>query len=382
MQPRSPLESPSDNADYHLNGWSGIDIDWELPLEPSLLATFGLDTELHQDNGILTSIPSPVRFEYGNHDHNRDSVVHTASHDELLTPALSSGVSSINTTFALSFPGTTTYAGYDGSPISILPVSSHHTASAVSTMLPSSGEETEEEDEQLTNLAFWAGKIMQLNVQLMQHLQTIPRVNLESLHHDNDGNAIRPPRGTHNSDLTFHLSETLIDILSSMCSKLPPPQASAKTSKDRSTTFLVLDEASCLLVFSTYLRFLEMHNTVFRYLLACLSHKRENTAARSCFYLPKLTIGSFSLASTSETRPLLFVNIMESMLARAKNLVSRLASVKGTPVPRDSHTCFDSLPPIIEPDLALQAVHAREAAILSLVDRIKTKLSRPEYVKD
>lgn len=130
------------------------------------------------------------------------------------------------------------------------------------------------------------------------------------------------------------------------------------------------------MIYCMSLRFLEMHDRVFRYLIAYLSHKRESTSTGSCFYLPKLSFGSFSLASRPETRPLLFVNLMESMLTRARSLFHHIVSVKSTPGHRSSQESFDDLPPIIQPDLALQAIRKRGAAILKSVQRIKATLLR------
>ena len=166
-------------------------------------------------------------------------------------------------------------------------------------------------------------------------------------------------------------------MLSSICSRVPTPETTATAAKEENpAVFLSLDEPSYLLLYSTYLRFLEMHDRVQRYLIACLSHKRGKSSAAtgSCFNLPKLSFGSFSLARTSETRPLLFVNLMASMLIRARRLFHHIASAKGIPGGRGGQEGIDELPPVIEPDLALQAVRARQAAPIKLVERTKTTL--------
>lgn len=250
-----------------------------------------------------------------------------------------------------------------------------------------------EEPPPSTDIVVWVEKVTVLNLQFTQHLQTIPRVNPESLQlePEDNGNGGKPPTPSkrHNSDRTFQLSEAFIDMLSAMCSKLPPPmQHDSAMQKDNSAnTYLCLDEPSRLLILSTYMRLLEVHDTVFRYLLSCLiHHKRDNVpqGAQSCFYLPKLTIGSFSLATNSETRPLLFVSFMESLLSRAKNLMRRVGSNghpiqnrKGTPCAKSQEeSSFDGLPSIVEPELAMHSIQARETAISNLAERIKTALSR------
>ncbi|KAI1771027.1 hypothetical protein F4818DRAFT_430923 [Hypoxylon cercidicola] len=363
--PPSSSTTPFDSTDFQLDAWSNFDID--VALEPSLLATFGLDTGFPVPTG-------PTSHQ----DHNQDP----AALNELVTPALSSIMSSGYIPSA-SVSAAHTVTGYDESPTAELPVSSGPAPSrtpslALSTTLSSPNDDIEHDEKLLTNLVFWADKIAQLNIQFTQHLQSIPRVSSESLHNDKDSAAIPLPSGNHNSDRTFHLSESFVDILSGMCSKLQPPQtATIVANEDSQPAVLSLDEASYLMVFSTYLRFLETHDSVFRYLLACLVHKRETLKTGSCFYLPKLTIGSFSLARTSETRPLLFVSLMESMLTRARNLVHHMALVKSTsPGRRADQWGFGGSPPVIEPELALQAVSAKEAAISMSIERIKSVLSR------
>lgn len=355
----SALPSPSDgtvsSTDYYLNGWSdvvamSIDSELNVELDASILANFDLDPDLHLNNGVDTSALMP--FEYD---------AQCKSNQIYATGGLS-----------------------------------HGGANAYQTPPSPEREPSQEGEDKLTNQAYWTEKITTVNVQFTNHLQTIPRVNLGGLHGENSDNEsssqdpFPTPSKTHNADRTFQLSESFIDLLSAMCSKLPPSSSSpqqqgpsaAPGKKDNPSPpgmFLCLDESCHLLVFSTYLRLLDVHNTVFRYLLVCLVHKRDNNApqgqgAGSCFYLPSLTgIGSFSLPKTSSTRPLLYVNLMESLLARARNLMHRVALAKGS-----GQEGFGGgmMPPVIELDLAMQAIRARETAVLELVERIKAALSR------
>ena len=381
--PRSPSSSSFSRTGHQLNGWSDIDFDWDLPVEPSFLATVGYSTDPQADIEFPVSAPYPMPIDYSNVSHIRNPASRPASQAELLTPTTLFDTSSSGAAIAPLNGTTRTFTGYNETEASRLHTCSSYKAgrnddtmaTGISVSLEGAIEEL---DEHPVDLAFWANKITPLFSQFTQHLQSLPRLNPDHQHHNNNHGIIPRPSGSHNSDHTFDLSESFINVLSGMCSKLPPLDAPRTADEDWSTKYLTIDEASYLLVLSTYLRFLEMQDTVFRYLLACLSHERQDTATGSCFYLPKLIIGSFSLAMTSETRPLLYVNLMESMLARAKNLFHRLASARAKLGNRDSLECFGGLSPIVEPTVALQAVQARETSIATLVERIKATLSRPK----
>ncbi|KAM7203577.1 hypothetical protein V8F33_002197 [Rhypophila sp. PSN 637] len=413
---QSSLSPQSDgslaNADF---SWSDVvdmnlDTDLNVPLEASLLASFHLDPELRLDTTMASSLHNP--FDYEIQNQNRDRPVSTPNQpscENESMPCLSARTMSTGTssTYVPSMAGSTGafQAAYDD----ILSTSRQPTLpghrytigeygnvfASAPAMLPSPEREPSLEKEESpppTNIVFWVERVTALNVQFTQHLQTIPRVNPESLQlepeQDTQSGTFPTPSKRHNSDSTFQLSEAFIELLSAMCSKLPPPvqQDSGARRDSNSHAYLCLDEASRLLIFSTYMRLLEVHDTVFRYLLSCLVHKRDNVpqGAGSCFYLPKLTIGSFSLATTSETRPLLFVSFMESLLSRARNLMHRVSSNgspmqsrKGTPCGKSpEELSFGGLPPIIDPELAMQSIRARETAISNLVERIKSALAR------
>jgi hypothetical protein len=372
MRSRSPSSTAVNPTEHQFDSWPSVDFDWgDLSVEPSQLASGGFDAALH---------PAPIHYS-DNDELMRNSVDYTADLVELPTPSTLFDTSASITAAALTSAATTNSASHNTSGPPGLPTNSIYAterhAITTSTNLSSDGSRTDEHDRHPIDLAFWADKTTQLFVMLTQHVQSLPNVNPDSLHHDQSDGMVPSPSRSHNPDRTFDLSESFINVLSGMCFKLPPTDASAAAGEGCSAKYLILDEPSYFLIFSVYLRFLEMHDTIFRYLLACLSHKHESSEAGSCFYLPKLVLGSFSLAMTSETRPLLFVNLMESMLGRAKALFHRLASAKNNPGSEGGIGSFGGLPPILEPAFALQAVLAREASIVHLVDRIKTTLSQP-----
>ncbi|KAF1997754.1 hypothetical protein P154DRAFT_622289 [Amniculicola lignicola CBS 123094] len=382
MQPQSPLSNTFDLTEGQLNDWTGVDFDWNFPMDPSHLTSNGFHTDSGADTEFSASASYPTPLCHSNEIRFQSFADGSVNHLGLSTSGTSSSNPSSETTATTSSSvSTSTSLGRDDSEGSLLPTtlsgSTRGDGSRVITNFPSRDGERNEQNDQSVDLAFWANKITPLFLQFTQHLQTIPRVASESIQEENNGGIILRPGASHDPDRTFHLSESLIDVLNGMYSKLPPLEVARNLDGHSPSKYVLLDEASYLLILSTYLRFLEMHDTAFRYLLACLSHKRDSTATQSCFYLPKLILGSFSLTMTSETRPLLYVNLMEAMLARAKPLFRRLASVKTNAEIKDNAECFGDLSPIVEPNLALQAVQTRETAIANLVARAKTLLSRP-----
>jgi hypothetical protein len=387
MRSRSPSSTLVNRTEYRIDSWPDVDFDWgDLTVEPSQLDTMHFNTNPLANNNISASASYPALVHYSNNErHAQNPTDYSTNQVDLSTPTTFFDPSATSTAVAPNNTTTTTFAGYNGSEALELPTASVYAAErhpiATSTNLSSEDSEVDEHDEHPTDLVFWAGKITPLFVKLTQHLQSLPHINLEGLDQDHNHDTIPRPTRLHSPDQTFDLSESFINVLSGMCFKLPPLDASGIAEEGCASKYLILDEASYLLIFSTYLRFLEVHDTVFRYLLACLSHKHEGSATGSCFYLPKLILGSFSLAMTSETRPLLFVNLMESMLSRAKSLFHRLASAQISSGSEGSFGCFGGLSSILEPTSAFQAVQAREASITPLVERIKTTLSQPRSFK-
>jgi hypothetical protein len=387
MRPRLPTSTAVNPTEHQFDSWLNVDFDWgDNSVEPSQLAAGGFNTELGVTDEVFATALHPTVIHYSDDERGMsDPAGHTADQIGLPSPLTMFDTSISMTATAPTSAATTNRAGHDASEILRLHNNSSYTSerhATTSANLSSDESITNEYQERSADLAFWADKIMPLFVELTQHLQSLPRVNLDSTRHDYSNGEMPSPSRSHNPDRTFELSESFINILSGMCFKLPPTDACATTGEGRATKYLMLDEASYLLIFSTYLRFLEMHDTVFRYLLACLSQKHENSAAGTCFYLPKLILGSFSLAMTSETRPLLFVNIMESMLDRAKPVFHRLASVKTSSEASDK-SCgpFAGLSPVFEPTMALESIQARETSIVLLVERIKATLSQPKSFK-
>jgi hypothetical protein len=376
--PRSPLPTSPNRMDDQFN-WLSENFNWEFPVDDGFLSTVEFESGAQPGNETVVSdlYPTPMNAS------NSSTHSHSSSGNELcVTTALSNNrLSSSSGAIAVS---TEIFATSQGSRMPSFPAPSgplnEAPNSATSGMSSTFHDEAQQHSELSDDPVIWALKITPILAQLTQHVQSLPRLQVDDCTNGGRLGTVPSPSRTHNSDHTFDLSESFINVLSAMCSTLPTSQGSEAREgilKDA----LRFDEVSYLLVCATYLRFLEMHDTVFCYLLACLSHKREGPTTRSCFYLPKLIIGSFPLAMASETRPLLFVNLMESMVARAKSHFDYLSSISADVGFTSFHGRTTGSTSVVEPAFALKAVQEKEDAISTLIERVKTILSRPRPMK-
>ncbi|KAF3001765.1 hypothetical protein E8E13_000199 [Curvularia kusanoi] len=383
IQPRSPLPISPNRIDDHSNTWPDS-FDWDFSVDESVLSALGFEPEIQSgaETATCDSYPTPTSYHKDAYNSTTHSQASSANGSIANLAALGTGIVSASTDVTVSADIFTARPA--------LPMPSIHALPASSGVLSNSDVpgpdslsqiQLHERSASPNDPMSWSLKMSPILAGLTQHVQSIPRFHVDDCTDGSRRRTVSSPHKTHNSDHTFDLSESFIDVLSEMCASLPSAQGSdpGGSRVDDSSRF---DEVSYLLVYATYLRFLEMHDTVFRYLLVCLSHKREGSKTGSCFYLPKLIIGSFSLAKTSETRPLLFVSLMESMVTRAKSHFEHLSSISADVGFTDVPGSIAYSSSVIEPAFALQAVREKEHAIFALIERIKTTLSRPKVMNN
>ncbi|KAI8627367.1 hypothetical protein F5Y19DRAFT_442809 [Xylariaceae sp. FL1651] len=224
-------------------------------------------------------------------------------------------------------------------------------------------------------VVIWLRKISDLSICLTEHLMSIPT------HSSNDTNndPLQLYHGKPTSiDETFHLSQQFIDVLSNICPKLPPlsfPVGAVSNKIDTPAVFS-LDPASELLVFSAYLRFLEIYDRTIQNIQLSFTQTPSDSIIQRPFQVPGLTIGSFSLSSDSEFQLLLLVNLMENMISRARELVVELTSPKKTAGYRGDFQSFGGVSMVIVPDLALCAIRTRENALTRMLNELKGSMLR------
>ncbi|KAI1475797.1 hypothetical protein F4774DRAFT_272314 [Daldinia eschscholtzii] len=213
-------------------------------------------------------------------------------------------------------------------------------------------------------------RLSSLNIRLLRHLHTIPEANTASA-------PSQPETKYFNIDETFHISQIFIDIISHICARLPPPQNSAAESitGDKPPTFS-LDASSELLMYSCYLRLIEIYDRILRLVQVSVTNRAPGSSIQYPFQMPDFTVGSLALPSTPETQSIFLVNSMDAMMARARELVAEATFPKQTPGYRGDFQSFGGTSLVIVPDLARNAIRTRENALLGLLDDLKKSIMR------
>lgn len=262
----------------------------------------------------------------------------------------------VATSSILSPPPSSAFASDVGEP-----------ASSTTEPSPLTPDKEEPEPSGHSGLAEWTRKLAELSCQLTQHLTCIPDL-------DNDEGSLPAQAEIFAIDTTFHLSKLFIDTLAQLRKEIPPLQRHMTTPTATQKPSFSLDASSELLIFSAYLRLLEIYSRVLHHMQTCFATRGQTGAAPYTFSLPDLSIGSFSLSSESTIQFAFLINLMESMLARAKELVSEIASPKNTPGYRGNFHCFGGVSLVIVPDLALQAIRTREDMVLNSARQLRLLL--------
>lgn len=221
------------------------------------------------------------------------------------------------------------------------------------------------------SLMFWMMKVSNLNISLLEHLTLLSR-----LKETGGGGGEEPPplqMTSLNIDKTFSLSQTFIDILGEICSRLPPLKKASHPDRNPNPLLATfsLDPASELLIFSNYLRLIEIYDTILRIIWIYIERSRSNPTTQYPFEISSLTIGIVSITPRSDTMHLVLINLLETMFIQVRTSINRLSSPKKTPGYRGDFDSFGGVALVIVPDLALQAIRIRENTVLRLLDQVK-----------
>lgn len=240
---------------------------------------------------------------------------------------------------------------------------------------------------------FWVQKLSDINVRLYQHIATIPP--LEDSSQTNGAHSpessVGPGSRTESSNIkvfaideTFRLSQLFIEVLNQLyplysmpsCrSHKPSPSISRQKlltplSSKSSTSSALLDQGSELLVLSSYWRFIEAYEKIFQHMNACVVKRRASNHEVQ-LRLPSLAIGSFSLPSSSATQITLVIHLIETMMARIRDLVNEM-TVARLDCEEASGSEAGGSGAVTE--ATQQAIRVKEAATMKLVNNIKKVL--------
>ena len=147
-------------------------------------------------------------------------------------------------------------------------------------------------------------------------------------------------------DKTFSLSHELIGILNQLYPRFlreyPDPNRPSHQPLMQSTSTLMqqhgahnphsiprpsssLDEGSILLILSSYLRVINIYDTIFSHIQNCIS-ETNGRDRKASMRLPRLNIGAFSLPSCSGMEITLIIQLAEQLLSRLREITSLMDS--------------------------------------------------------
>ncbi|KAI0884010.1 uncharacterized protein GGS22DRAFT_28837 [Annulohypoxylon maeteangense] len=246
-------------------------------------------------------------------------------------------------------------------------------SSAVNGYQPSPiGESSSPTQEPVCDLISLLQKLSDLNINLMSQLSTIPEINPNST----DSSPFQPERTKLFSiDQTFNLSQVFIDVMSQLCLGLPPSHSDTpgQTAEAKRTLFS-LDPASELLIFSTYLHLIETHDRILRLMKDSAKNREPDSPIRYPFQIPDFTIGSFSLPTQTDTQSFILLNIMDTMIARARGVVAEATTPKQTIGYRGDFQSFGGVTLVIVPDLARSAIRVREDSLVEMIKDLQNHI--------
>ncbi|RYP14462.1 hypothetical protein DL765_006352 [Monosporascus sp. GIB2] len=188
-----------------------------------------------------------------------------------------------------------------------------------------------------SNMASWIRKLSDTNVQLHQHMHSIPVVETgQRAPGSSSGNSMSSIEGDArlSIDRTFKLSAQYTELLTSICARL----RSRRSCNDAQTLAnLTLDQPSQLLVLSCYMCLLESYDKILQHIKAWIEVRLKMGVAGSattlvddesslCFKikLPSLAIGSFELPKTSPIRPIVLTCVVETNMMHMHSLISEI----------------------------------------------------------
>lgn len=275
--------------------------------------------------------------------------------------------------------------------------------------------------------ATWLQKVAEINVRLFEHASIIPAVHeppelsqsgekrVEASGTVLNTSDCRGGNGQHQDgqgsefaiDQTFLLSRQLIDILNQVYPRFHQrassfEQAMVSPSHSQSPHRLhsrhyshstngsnplapcdypptSIDPGSGLLVLSCYLRVIDIYDKIFGHIRMCVA-KTGTADPFTQIRLPGLTIGSFSLQSSSALQVTLFIQLAEQLLDRLRSIVALMDSttLRGAKEEggsnRQDRQDGSSLGDVT--DVTLQAIRTREGEMVKRMNSVRRMLQQ------
>ncbi|CAG8889914.1 unnamed protein product [Penicillium egyptiacum] len=242
-----------------------------------------------------------------------------------------------------------------------------------------------------SNMSSWIRQLSNSNLQLHQHMHSIPMVEPEKDgQRDSSEDFLTCPDGETQLpvDRTFKLSSQYTELLTSICSRLESCRSRNDT---QGLARLVLDQSSQLLVLSSYMCLLQSYDKILQHIKAwlevrlkmgvrgsALNLKEGEGSSYLLTQLPGLAVGTFEFSKTSSVSSLVLMCIVETNIMQMHSLISECMRPASKDVPGSSRSsgaekCSmsrvaamgDGLSSVAK--VTLQAIEANEDSILQLV---------------
>ncbi|MCJ1247063.1 hypothetical protein MMC30_004274 [Trapelia coarctata] len=194
-------------------------------------------------------------------------------------------------------------------------------------------------------------------------------------------------------DKTFALSHELIGVLNQLyprfIQKYPDQDAPSHQPQTRSPSTLMqrhdattapsvprtpcsLDEGSVLLILSSYLRVINIYETIFSHIQLSIN-ETYGRAGRTAMRLPRLNIGAFSLPSCSVMEITVIIQLAEQLLSRLREITGLMDSyTRGED--HDAERGHDQGKTISCTDATLRCLRSRERELVKRTTQVKRSL--------
>ncbi|KAL4864304.1 hypothetical protein BDV12DRAFT_15505 [Aspergillus spectabilis] len=249
-----------------------------------------------------------------------------------------------------------------------------------------------------SNKTSWIRRLSDANVQLHQHMHSIPVVGTGQMQKAQGSGS----RNSLNSmelpvDSTFKLSDQYTGLLTSICAQLELYRSCNDT---QTLAQLALDQPSQLLVLSSYMCLLASYDKLLQHIKAWLDVRLkmgvrgtaitlDDNENSSCFptRLPSLVVGSFELSKTSSIQSLVLTCIMKTNVMHMHSLIGEIMRPVSNNITGAASKTAASGPLAAEKralngvadaggglstvaKVTLQAIEANEDSTLQLVDTV------------
>lgn len=209
-------------------------------------------------------------------------------------------------------------------------------------------------------------ELSDLNVDLYAHEASVPKPPA----------SLEEPISWKNKDFaidrTFHLSHRLIEIINKRypryleTARMQTPETPPEKSPGNTPAEPPIDQSSCLLIMSCYIRLIETYDRIFANMQGCLD--RSSVTAREDYVsMPSVQVGSFSLPHSSSLQIVLILQLARQLLTRMGEIIKAVqpGTMTGSPESPTGSLLLSS---------ALETVSSEEERLIKRITRLRSTM--------